>query len=239
VAHPEQNEIIARLPAADSRALLKRAKRIALRRGVVLHQPGGVIEHVYFPLGGMVSLITVMNEGEAVETGIVGRDGVVGGSIGGNSGISFSQAVVQVPAEGWLVPASDFRDQYDAGSDLMRLTNKYQTFILKQAQQSAACHALHTVEARLARWLLQSRDALDTDTVELTQEFISHMLGVQRSTVSLSAHALRQAGLIRRETIESLALPESCPPRKPCCAVRTQTYSMRPQDFADARAERP
>ena len=193
----EHNRLLDRLSAADREALLRHAKKIPLIRGEVLHEAGGLIQYVYFPLSGMISLLTIVSTGEAIETGIVGREGAAGGSIGNDGETSFGQSIVQIVGTAWRVPAATFREQYQASTALRTLINKYQSFILIQAQQSAACHAMHTVEARLCRWLLQSRDTLDSDTVDLTQEFLSHMLGVQRSTVSLSAHALQQAGLIR------------------------------------------
>ena len=193
----EHNRILDRLSPADRDALLRHAKKYPLTRGEVLHEAGGVVQHVYFPVSGMISLLTIVTSGEAIETGIVGREGVVGGGIGNDGETSFGQSIVQITGMSWRVSAAAFREQYQASVALRTLVNKYQTFILVQAQQSAACHAIHTVEARLCRWLLQSRDTLDSNTVDLTQEFLSHMLGVQRSTVSLSAHALQQAGLIR------------------------------------------
>jgi CRP-like cAMP-binding protein len=165
--------------------------------GAVLHNQGAAIEHVYFPLGGMISLLAVMKTGEQIETAIVGREGVVGASIGSNGSESAGQATVQIAGSAWRVEGSVFLELYESSLPFRTLMNKFQNVILLQAQQSAACHALHSVEARLCRWLLQSQDTTETDLVPLTQEFLSHMLGVRRTTVSLSAHALQTAGLIR------------------------------------------
>jgi CRP-like cAMP-binding protein len=193
----DQNAILERLSKSDREALLRTGKKIPMVRAEVLHEPRGEIAHVYFPLSGMISLLAVMGDGDAIETGIVGREGLAGGSIGSDGGVSFGQAIVQIPGSAWRVPAAVFRQQYEASPEMRQLVNQYQNYVLIQAQQSAGCHATHSVEARMCRWLLQSRDTLGSDTVELTQEFLSHMLGVQRSTVSLSAHSLQQAGLIR------------------------------------------
>jgi CRP-like cAMP-binding protein len=165
--------------------------------GAVLHAPGAPIEHVYFPLSGMVSLLTVMKTGEQIETAIVGREGVVGAAIGSDGLRSASQATVQIAGSAWQVQRGNFLELYQASAPFRTLMNQFQNVILVQAQQTAACHALHTVQARLCRWLLQSQDVTDSDIVPLTQEFLSHMLGVQRSSVSLCAHALQDAGLIQ------------------------------------------
>ena len=166
-------------------------------RGAVLHAPGGSIEHVYFPVSGMVSILTVMRTGEQIETAIIGREGVAGASIGSNGSQSAGQATVQIAGSAWQIQSSKFVELYKASEPFRTLINKFQNVILLQAQQSAACHALHTVEARLCRWLLQSQDITETDMVPLTQEFLSHMLGVRRTSVSLCAHALQNAGLIQ------------------------------------------
>jgi CRP-like cAMP-binding protein len=148
-------------------------------------------------MSGMVSLLAVMRTGEQIETGIIGREGVVGASIGSDGSQSAGQATVQIEGSAWQVQASKFLELYKASESFRTPMNRFQNVILVQAQQSAACHALHDVEARLCRWLLQSQDTTESDIVPLTQEFLSHMLGVQRTSVSLCAHTLQKAGLIR------------------------------------------
>ena len=121
---------------------------------------------------------------------------MAGASIGSDGSQSAGQATVQIAGSAWQIQSSKFLELYKASEPFRTLINKFQNVILLQAQQSAACHALHTVEARLCRWLLQSQDITETDMVPLTQEFLSHMLGVRRTSVSLCAHALQNAGLI-------------------------------------------
>ena len=168
-----------------------------MTRGTVLHAPGAPIEHVYFPVSGMISLLAVMKTGDQIETGIIGREGVAGGSIANDGWRSVCQATVQIPGSAWQVHSSKFLELHKASEPFRALVNGFQTIVYAQAQQSAACHALHTVEARLCRWLLQSQDITESDMVPLTQEFLSHMLGVRRTSVTLCAHALQAAGLIR------------------------------------------
>jgi CRP-like cAMP-binding protein len=192
-----ENRLLQRTSAADLARLRPDLKKVSLELGTVLHPPGAPIRHVYFPLGGMVSLLTVMRTGEQIETAIVGREGVVGASIGSDGAQSAGQATVQISGSAWRIEGKKFLELYQESPSFRTLMNKFQNVILLQAQQSAACHALHTVEARLCRWLLQSQDVTGSDNVPLTQEFLSHMLGVRRNSVSLSAHALQTAGLIR------------------------------------------
>jgi CRP-like cAMP-binding protein len=190
-----ENRLLQRLGADDVSRLQPHLTKFSMVQSGVLHAPRSSIDYVYFPLSGMVSLLTVMRTGEQIETGIVGREGVVGASIG-NDGAA-GQATVQIAGSAWRIKGPKFLELYQASLPFRTLMNKFQNVILLQAQQSAACHALHSVEARLCRWLLQSQDTTGTDLVPLTQEFLSHMLGVQRTSVSLSAHALQTAGLIR------------------------------------------
>jgi CRP-like cAMP-binding protein len=170
---------------------------VSLRQGEVIHRAGEPIEQVYFLVSGMVSIVAIMRTGEAIETAIIGREGVVGGAVGSNGARSAGQAVVQIAGAGWRIQSAKFSELYRASDPFRTLVNNFQGVVLLQAQQSAACHALHSVEARLCRWLLQSQDITASDIIPLTQEFLSHMLGVRRTSVSLSAHALQKAGLIR------------------------------------------
>ncbi len=209
-----ENRLLASLGRGDRAALAPQLKMVELRRGDVLLQPRAAIEHVYFPLSGMVSLLAVMRSGEAIETGIVGREGVVGGSVASGDWHSFGQATVQIAGKALAIASKPFVEACRKSPALLALTNRFQGVITMQSQQSAACHALHSVEARLCRWLLQSHDMVGTSVVELTQEFLSHMLGVQRTSVSLCAHALQEAGLIEyargRITIRDRAGVEEC-----------------------------
>jgi CRP-like cAMP-binding protein len=168
-----------------------------LTRGEVLHPPGEAIKHVYFPDSGMISMLTVMQTGEQIETAIIGREGVAGGWVAIDGANSNTQTTVQIDGSGWKIPAAKFVETYNTSDHFRSAMNSYQAIILFQAQQSAACHALHSVEARLCRWLLQAEDVMGSSDISLTQEFLSHMLGVRRTSVTLSAHKLQTAGMIQ------------------------------------------
>jgi CRP-like cAMP-binding protein len=172
-------------------------KKVRLTRGELLHPVAEAIEHVYFPDSGMVSMLTLMKSGQQIETAIMSSEGVVGGWVVTNGGNTNTQSAVQVEGSAWRVSTAKFLEMYRANDAFRSATNAYQGVILFQAQQSAGCHAIHSVEARLCRWLLLSQDMLGSEQVPLTQEFLSHMLGVQRTSVSLCAHTLQKSGLIQ------------------------------------------
>src|SRR5258708_8590530 len=135
------------------------------------------MERIYFPLSGMVSLLAVMQSGEAIEPGIVGADGLVGGSAPTN-GHLFGQATVQIDGAALKMPKAAFVDAYQAHPRLRNLVDRYQSILLMQAQQNAACHALHSVRSRLCRWMLQSQDMIGSNSFRLTPEFLAHTLGL-------------------------------------------------------------
>ena len=194
--HILANRILRQLPLDELKSIEPGLSPIRLEPNVVLVRPGGALERVYFPLSGMISLLSVMQSGEAIETGIVGADGVVGGDAPINGHV-FGQMTVQMPGDAVVLSKARFVDAYHAQPRLRHLVDRYQSVLLAQAQQNAACHALHSVRSRLCRWMLQSQDLIGSPTFSLTQEFLSHMLGVRRNTVSVEAHSLQQAGLIR------------------------------------------
>jgi CRP-like cAMP-binding protein len=194
--HIVKNRILRQLAADELKSVQPWLMPTQLRPNAVLHEQGAAIDHIYFPLSGMISLLAVMQSGEAIETGIIGAEGVLGGDAPIN-GHLFTHATVQLEGAALTMPKAQFVDAYHAHPHLQNLVNRYQSILLMQARQNAACHALHSVRSRFCRWLLQSQDMIGRDTFSLTQEFLSHMLGVRRNTVSVEAHAVQEAGLIR------------------------------------------
>jgi CRP-like cAMP-binding protein len=192
-----ENFLLGRLPEPVRDALAPSLAETPLRQGVVLQEAGRSVEHVYFPTSGMVSLVTVTPAGESIEAGIVGREGAVCGGLAAGGLPSFAQAIVQIEGRALRVAAAPFRAAYDAHPALRTEVHRYQGFVLLQAQQNAACHALHSLEGRLCRWLLQSQELIESDRIALTQEFLSYMLGVRRPTVSVAAAELQKDGLIQ------------------------------------------
>jgi CRP-like cAMP-binding protein len=204
-----RNRLIAALPVADQSLLVPDLKDVEIKQGVILHEQGEWIEDVYFPHEGIISLLAVMRQGEAIETATVGREGAVGALAGLGPRQSHSRAVVQVTGLASRMPAQRFRKLAEERPPIRDIIVRYGEMLLIQLQQTAACNALHDVEARLSRWLLQARDRVEGDVVRLTHEFLSQMLGVRRPTVTVVARALQEAGLIRyqRGQIEIINRP--------------------------------
>ena len=192
-----RNLLLAGLPAKDLALLTPYLKEVDLKQGVILQEQGERIEQVYFPHDGIISLLAVMRQGEAIETATIGYEGAVGSLAGLGPRRSLTRAVVQVAGTASRIAATRFRKAAEESEAVCNIVVRYGEMLLIQVQQTAACNALHAVEARLSRWLLQARDRLESNTIGLTHEFLSQMLGVRRTTVTVVAHTLQQAGLIR------------------------------------------
>jgi CRP-like cAMP-binding protein len=192
-----RNMLLEALPEKDLSLLTPHFKEISLAQGAVLQEQGERIDQVFFPHDGIVSLLAVMEEGNAVETATVGYEGAVGSLSGLGPRRSHSRAVVQVAGYSARIAAERFRQAAEESHEIRNIIVRYGEMLLIQVQQTAACNALHAVEARLSRWLLQARDRLDGNTIGLTHEFLSQMLGVRRTTVTVIASMLQEAGFIR------------------------------------------
>ena len=185
------------LPSRDL-ALLKPSLQAAeLKQGDLLGEPGQAVSDVVFIESGMVSLLTAMQDGTAIEIATLGREAILGVLSALGNHRSNVRAVVQIDGCGWKMRASDFRDAVDKSRTLRHLVLLSSELMLAQMQQTAACNALHSAERRLCRWILQVHDRIDSDVIELTQDFLAQMLAVRRPTVTLIAQGLQSAGLIR------------------------------------------
>jgi CRP-like cAMP-binding protein len=192
-----RNLLLTALAQKDLALLLPHLREAPLVQGVILHEQGDHIDQIYFPHDGIVSLLAVMRQGEAIETATIGYEGAVGALSGFGPRRSHTRAVVQVPGSASRIAAEHFRKAAQESEAIRSIIVMYNEMLLIQVQQTAACNALHAVEARLSRWLLQARDRLESNTIRLTHEFLSQMLGVRRTTVTVVANMLQQAGLIR------------------------------------------
>jgi CRP-like cAMP-binding protein len=191
------NYLLQALPAAELEALRPHLERVELVRETVLVEAGAPLKHVYLPHGGVISMLVRLSEGQTVEVAMVGRDGVVGASAALDGGISLTDAVVRLPGTASILDVADFRAAAERSVALRTALMRHEQALTAQAQQSAACNASHSVEARLSRWLLRARDLSDSETLPLTQEMLAQIIGVQRNAISIVAHALQQAGIIR------------------------------------------
>jgi CRP-like cAMP-binding protein len=190
------NKLLAALPHADSEALKGHFTIFPMAQEIVLFEVGDEVDQIIFPLSGMVSLLVVLKNGNAVETATVGREGVVGAMAGLGPHKSRVRGVIQLASVVARIPAPQFRKLIAARPAISRLCIEYNDVLLAQARVTAACNLSHVIEARFCRWLLQSRDRAESDTVPLTQEFLSEMLGVRRTSVTEVAKKMQDAGLI-------------------------------------------
>jgi CRP-like cAMP-binding protein len=211
VPTPERpsNWLLASVPRAEYERLRPRLESVRPRAQDVLYEQGDLMEHVYFPEGGTVSLLAVLADGHAVEVSTVGNEGMVGLSVALGSEISPHRATAQVPGPALRMRAADFRAEVPPAHPLHAAVRCYADAFLRQVAQSVACNRAHEVPQRLARWLCMTQDRVGRDEFPLTQEVIAQMLGVRRQTVSEAASEFQAAGLIDyrlgRVTVEDRA----------------------------------
>jgi CRP-like cAMP-binding protein len=193
---PHSNKLLASLPYEDLQLLIPHLSPVQLASGTVLAEPGVEVDHAYFPLSGAVSLLVVMRDGRAIETGTVGREGVVGAMSGIGPRKWQVRAIAQLPLFAIQIASTEFRKAVSSSRAIADLCIRCNEGLLAQARITAACNALHQVEARFCRWLLQTRDRAESDTIMLTQEFLSEMLGVRRPSVTEVASKIQATGAI-------------------------------------------
>jgi CRP-like cAMP-binding protein len=193
---PVANSLLAALPRTACQLLLEQMDPVALTYGDVLYEPGAQIKHVYFPNDSLVSLLTLVDRHQALEVGLVGREGMVGIPLALEIGISPVRALVQGSGSAMRMSAAPFLKEFRKSHALQRELHRYTYSLMTQITQTAACNRFHVIEARLARWLLMTHDRMRANPFQLTQEFLSHMLGVRRVGVTKAARTLQQHKLI-------------------------------------------
>lgn len=192
-----KNRLLASLPPEDFAHLSAQLSPVDVEKGRLLYDPGDPIETVYFPHDAVISLMTLMHSGAAIESVTIGREGAYGLMTALGPRASLSRAIIQVAGSASRISASAFQQCCRRSPALMALVDRHNDALFGHAVHSVACNALHSVEARFCRWLLSCHDRIDSDTVGLTQEFLADMLGVQRTTVTAVAGQLQAKGLIR------------------------------------------
>lgn len=190
------NRLLAALSKWDADRLAPHLEEISLVRNQVLYEQHAEITRTYFPHTAMVSLVTVLSNGPTVETAVVGPEGFVGMPLPMGPAVSASRAVVQMAGRAAVVPADRLHAALRESSSLRDLFARYVHAFLAQVFQSVACNAVHSTEARFARWLLAAADRSGDNALALTHEFVAEMLGVGRPTLTMIARALQTAGLI-------------------------------------------
>lgn len=194
---PLKNRLLASLSPADFSLLSPHLMLVDLEKGRLICDPGDPVETIYFPHDCVISLMTLMESGAAIESATIGREGAFGLAAALSPRQAMSRAIVQVPGRASRIAASAMAEACRRAPALPTLIDRHSDALFGHAIQSVACNALHSVEARFCRWLLTCRDRIDSDTISLTQEFLADMLGVQRTTVTAIAGALQTRGLIR------------------------------------------
>lgn len=192
----QRNHLLASLPRKSYRDLLPGLAAVKLVFGDVLYENGDRIREVYFPGKSVVSLLTVVDGRNALEVGLVGPEGMVGIPLALGMPTSPVRALVQGAGDAMRMSTASFRKAYEANPPLRRELHRYTHALMAQITQTAACNRFHVVEARLARWLLMTRDRVRADELPMTQDTLARMLGVHRPTISVAAEALRERGLI-------------------------------------------
>lgn len=191
------NQILAALPENEYQRLAPYLQLVSLPIEKVILNPNEPIKEVYFPQQAMISLVSIMLDGSTTEIGLVGNEGMVGltAILGGLS--TTSRSVVQISGTAVKLPVNILVQEFNRGEKLHKLLLLYTQAFLTQVSQSAACNRQHTIEERLARWLLSVQDCVLDNELPLTQEFIANMLGIRRSGVTVAAGILQQAGIIK------------------------------------------
>jgi CRP-like cAMP-binding protein len=193
---PTENRLLATLPKDEYARLAPHLERVHLHHGQVLYNAGERIRYIYFPISAMISLVARLPDGSGVEVGVTGFEGMTGISVVMGVEKSYQECVVQIHDGGMRMSAEVLKSEFKRGGALQALLLRYAHSLMSQVSQCVACNRLHTVEERLARWLLMSYDRCVCDDLPLTHEFLSQMLGARRAGVTEAAIILQAEGLI-------------------------------------------
>ena len=192
----KQNSLLAALPAADFERIAPHLSRLAMPLGEMLYEPGSTLRRVYFPTTAVVSLHYVLESGASAESAGVGFEGIVGISLFMGGETTPSSAAVQIAGHGYSLDAALLKQEFSRSAAVQILLLRYTQALIAQMTQTAACNRLHEVHQRLARWLLMTRDRFSSDSLPLTQDFLSQMIGTRRASVTVCAGILQEARLI-------------------------------------------
>jgi CRP-like cAMP-binding protein len=191
-----RNGLLLGIPEGERASLLKKLEFIDMPRATVLNEAGQPIKYAFFINSGLASVLNVMNDGNVIEVGLCGAEGFVGLPLLAELKTSAMRVIMQVAGSGFAIPAKEFLEALKKCPTLVKNLARFGQEMMLQAMQVGACNRLHTVEQRLAKWLLLSQDRLGGTFVPLTQDFLSHMLGTRRASVTVGASELQRRGAI-------------------------------------------
>jgi CRP-like cAMP-binding protein len=221
------NRLLDCLPMADLKRISTSLQDIALDAKQILNKARSPIDYVYFPTGGIISAMTVMEDGTAIEVATIGKEGMSGltAFIGGKT--SPYEVMVQVSGQAWRMKADSFQEEIDNKGALREILVRYHTAFSTQVSYAVACNGLHTVEKRCCRWLLMTQDRVGSNVLPLTHEFLAIMLGVRRASVTEVLQPIQERGIIRsvRGKIDILDRPA-------LESLTCECYRMINQEFA-------
>lgn len=192
-----RNHLLAALYALHPERFRRLMKPVSFGHGDVLAEAGKPSEHVVFPRSGLISVVVDLEDGSRVEAGMVGRHGAVGTAPVFGAEYEISTAYAQIPGTGWSVQTSELVEIAERDAGVRGLLFRNEHYLLAQAEQVAACNAKHRISERLAKWLLHAQDECGHDELQITQDYLAQMLGVQRASVSVLASGLQEADLVR------------------------------------------
>ena len=194
---PTQNHLLATLPEAEFARLAPHLELVPMLLGDSLYEPGGQLQHVYFPTTAIVSLRYVMESGSSAEIAGAGNEGMLGIALFMGGDTTPSSAVVQTAGHGYRLPGRLLKEEFNRGGLMQRLLLRYTQALLTQMCQTAACNRHHSIAQQLCRWLLLTLDRLPSNELIMTQELVANALGVRREGVTEAAGHLQAAGCIR------------------------------------------
>ncbi|MGH9737684.1 MAG: Crp/Fnr family transcriptional regulator [Candidatus Acidiferrales bacterium] len=211
---PVRNTILLSLPEAEFRCVSDSLEHVQLSRHHSLHEPTEVLDHVYFPNGGLISLVVATEDGKTVEAGVVGKEGMVGTPLVVGLRHSPLREIVQIPSDGFRIKAAALQAALPGAPAFQITLSRYAVIQGMQTAQTAACNRLHDVAQRLARWLLTAVDRVDSDSLPITHDYLATMLGTDRPSVSVAAGILQKENSIKYtrgsvKVLDRVALEES------------------------------